>query len=200
MGARSYHHGDLRAALIASAERALQENGAAGINLRELARDIDVSHAAPRRHFKDKHDLLDALAVSGYLRLTAALDEVDDESLPFAQRLTARADAYLRFAAANGALLELMVSRKHRPDTNAELPAALDRTMRPILQMITEAQERGEIVNEDPEGIALSLGASIHGLAVLVANGAFEADSAVDALETLLRHLLRGLTPPQAAS
>ena len=57
--ARRYHHGDLRSALLRSAECALREKGAAALSLRELARDLGVSHAAPGRHFKDKQALLD---------------------------------------------------------------------------------------------------------------------------------------------
>ncbi|MGW6306156.1 hypothetical protein ACWFRQ_29020 [Streptomyces niveus] len=41
--------------------------------MRELARDLDVSHAAPSRHFKDRQALLDALALVGYERMTAVM-------------------------------------------------------------------------------------------------------------------------------
>src|ERR687893_516154 len=69
----SYHHGNLRAALLASAEEAL----AAGedLSLRELARRVGVSHAAPRRHFPDKQALLDALAEEGFDRLGRELSQ-----------------------------------------------------------------------------------------------------------------------------
>ena len=69
--ARTYHHGNLRAALLARAEEAL----AAGedLSLRELARRAGVCHAAPRRHFADKQALLDALAEDGFERLGALL-------------------------------------------------------------------------------------------------------------------------------
>ena len=69
---RTYHHGNLRAALLEEAERAL----AAGedLSLRELARRAGVSHAAPRRHFADKQALLDALATDGFERLGRELD------------------------------------------------------------------------------------------------------------------------------
>ena len=67
---RPYHHGDLRSALLAAAERTLRDKGtSASLSLRELARDIGVSHAAPGRHFKDKQALLNALALVGYCLL-----------------------------------------------------------------------------------------------------------------------------------
>ena len=65
--ARPYHHGNLRPALLGAAERALARGRE--LSLRELAREIGVSHAAPRRHFADKQALLDALALDGFERL-----------------------------------------------------------------------------------------------------------------------------------
>ncbi|MBW3550170.1 MAG: lipid IV(A) 3-deoxy-D-manno-octulosonic acid transferase [Proteobacteria bacterium] len=58
--ARPYHHGNLRSALMEAAERALERGGVQALSLRELAREIGVSHAAPRRHFPDRQALLDA--------------------------------------------------------------------------------------------------------------------------------------------
>src|SRR5919108_3231019 len=82
--ARAYHHGNLRSALLESAERTLAQRGVGELSLRELAREVGVSHAAPRRHFPDKQALLDALAVSGFERLgermTAAIAEAGPDA------------------------------------------------------------------------------------------------------------------------
>src|ERR687894_2671163 len=77
---RPYHHGSLRPALLAAAEKALDRGGVQALSLRELAREIGVSHAAPRRHFADKQALLDALAQEGFARLGAALDATDAQA------------------------------------------------------------------------------------------------------------------------
>ena len=66
---RPYHHGNLRGALLDAAERTVRERGVQALSLRELAREIGVSHGAPRRHFPDRQALLDALAESGFERL-----------------------------------------------------------------------------------------------------------------------------------
>src|ERR1700722_17630556 len=71
--ARPYHHGNLRTALLAAAEQTVRERGVQDLSLRELAREIGVSHGAPRRHFPDRQALLDALAESGFERLGAEL-------------------------------------------------------------------------------------------------------------------------------
>src|ERR1035437_9150796 len=70
---RPYHHGSLRTALLAHAERTVRERGVQDLSLRELAREIGVSHGAPRRHFPDRQALLDALAEAGFARLGTAL-------------------------------------------------------------------------------------------------------------------------------
>src|SRR5688572_681019 len=99
---RTYHHGNLRATLLGHAERVLDEGGE--LSLRELARRAGVSHAAPRRHFPDKQELLDALALDGFRRLRAQLDV----ALASEDPMLAWAQTYVRFATEHAALLDLM--------------------------------------------------------------------------------------------
>src|SRR4051794_35531942 len=107
--ARPYHHGNLRSTLLSAAERTLASGGVAALSLRELARQVGVSHAAPRRHFAHKQALLDALAEEGFVRLGGELrDAMDASDGSFDARLRAFAHAYVRFATEHGALLELM--------------------------------------------------------------------------------------------
>ena len=112
---RPYHHGSLRDALLSAAERTLRAQGQDELSLRELARQIGVSHAAPRRHFRDRQALLDALSITGFERLgaklEAAIEAADDD---FASRLHDAVGAFVRFATQDAALLELMFSTKHR--------------------------------------------------------------------------------------
>lgn len=192
---RPYHHGDLRAALLKSAERTLREKGVGALSLRELARDVGVSHAAPGRHFKDKQALLDALALDGYDRLDAALSGADRPGLSFEERMTALARAYLGFAVDHPELLELMFARKHDPDSSAQLAGAVDRSLGSLTRTMAEAQERGEIVAGDPERITMVAAASLHGLAALIASCALDADEAMAGLEEHVHLLLHGLRP-----
>ncbi len=193
---RPYHHGDLRAALLRSAERTLREKGVGALSLRELARETGVSHAAPGRHFKDKQALLDALALDGYERMNQALAAAGDRpGLSFEERMTALARAYLGFAVEHPELLELMFARKHHPDSSAQLAAAVDQSFGSFTALIADAQERGEIVQGDPEHITLVAAASLHGLAALIASCALEADEALAGLDEHVRLLLHGLRP-----
>ncbi|MEU0335785.1 TetR/AcrR family transcriptional regulator [Streptomyces sp. NPDC006193] len=192
---RRYHHGDLRAALLRSAERTLREKGAGALSLRELARDLGVSHAAPGRHFKDKQALLDALALDGYERLAAALEAADRPEAALEQRLTGLAKAYVGFAVENAALLELMFTRKHDPEASAQLADAVDRSVGAFMRLVADAQARGEIVAGDPERVTLVAASSLHGLAAFAANGSIPPEQVLTGLDEHVHHLLHGLAP-----
>lgn len=192
---RPYHHGDLRAALLARAERTLRERGSAALSLRELARDTGVSHAAPGRHFKDKQALLDALALSGFERLNQTLAAADLPDAALEPRLTSLARAYVTFAVANPELLELMYSRKHDPDIGTELAAAAELSLGSFVLLVTDAQRRGEIVQGDPETVTLTAAAGIHGLAALATNGSLRPEAVLAGLERHIHLMLYGLKP-----
>ena len=113
---RPYHHGNLRSELLSCAERALSAGGLAQLSLRDLARQVGVSHAAPRRHFADKQALLDALAQDGFERLGRELRAASEGAgEDFEARLAALAGAYVRFATRHAALLEPPARRPSPP-------------------------------------------------------------------------------------
>jgi AcrR family transcriptional regulator len=71
----SYHHGDLRSALLQRAEEVIAANGVDGVRLSVLAKDLGVSHGAPARHFKDRNALLAALALRALATLKSYIAE-----------------------------------------------------------------------------------------------------------------------------
>jgi AcrR family transcriptional regulator len=192
---RPYHRGDLRAALLTRAEETLREKGPTGLSLRELARDLGVSHAAPSRHFKDKQALLDALALSGFERLDkmiAVARQGAGES--FAEQLDAMARAYVDFALANAALLDLMYSIKHAPEASEAVRAAVQRWAEQVIDLIGDGQRRGE-VREGPWGrVALPVFTALHGYASMAVSDALPPETKLD---DVITYLLRGCAPDQ---
>lgn len=91
-----YHHGNLRQALVSTALRVVAEEGVEALSLRELARRLGVSHAAPAHHFPDRTALLVALAGDGFVHLGAALRAA--EAPAAGVRLAAAGRAFLGFA------------------------------------------------------------------------------------------------------
>ncbi|MET8640934.1 TetR/AcrR family transcriptional regulator [Streptomyces sp. NPDC004096] len=193
---RRYHHGDLRAALLAGAEETLREKGPAALSLRELARDLGVSHAAPSRHFKDKQALLDALALVGFDRITQSMTaalEAAGES--FADRLAAGARSYVDFAVANAELLDLMYSIKHTPEASEELGAASQQWTEQMLSLIVEGQRRGEVREGPLERVGIGVFSTLHGYATLAASDSLPEEMRGEDLDELVAYILRGCAP-----
>jgi AcrR family transcriptional regulator len=193
---RPYHHGNLRAALLDAAEQTLEERGARELSLRELAREVGVSHGAPRRHFADKQALLDALAQDGFERLGGAMQGALDTAGPdFDARLAALARAYVAFATEHAALLELMFAGKHRPGAGEGLREAAERAFAAPLALILAGQAAGEVVPGDPEAVATVAFAAMQGLAALVNSGMVDAAGLHGVVADAAERLVLGLRP-----
>src|ERR1700744_312465 len=188
---RPYHHGNLREALLLQAMTTLREGGVEGLSLRELARPVGVSHAAPRPHVPARQALLDALAVEGFRRLGEALtaagagDGGDPDFEPTLQRC---AHAYVTFAVTDAALLELMFAGKHTETVDD----AAEEAFGPILELIIRGQDEGVFEVGDPERVGLMLLSTIHGIASLRSAGMVGAEQLDWLVDDATAHFLRG--------
>lgn len=195
MPERPYHHGSLRAALLERAEKTLRADGADALSLRQLARDVGVSHAAPSRHFKDRQALLDALALAGFDRLTTALEQAARGGRTFRGRARAMAAAYVEFATTEAELLNVMFAGKHSPDASAELVAAGKRLGEATLGIVEGGQRSGDVRPGDPERITFVMLAAVHGFASLAASGMVPAADSRRVLGDVVDTVARGLEP-----
>jgi AcrR family transcriptional regulator len=192
MSERPYHHGALREALLEQAERTVRERGADALSLRELAREVGVSHGAPRRHFPDRQALLDAVAEAGFERLGAELrSALARAGEDFEPRLRATAAAYVRFATRDPALLELMFAGKHDDPTGA-LHEAAERAFAVMLELIAQGQAEGALEPGEPERVGLILFATIQGIASLVNAQMIAAEQLGELVADSVAHFLRG--------
>ena len=195
---RPYHHGDLRAALLAHAEDTLRTSGVEGLSLRELAREVGVSHGAPRRHFQDKAALLDALAVDGFARLDDSLTRASEiGTRTFVATLADVAVAYVRFATDNPALVDLMFTSKHQTDASAELQQAAAACIARVIALVKLGQSMGELVEGDLPSIALVLFATLQGIAALTNTNMIDRMALDELTEYAVDSLLAGLVPRQ---
>ncbi|MGW7546445.1 TetR/AcrR family transcriptional regulator [Streptomyces sp. NPDC054770] len=193
---RPCRHGDLRAALLVRAEETLRERGVAALSLRELARDLDVSHNAPNRHFKDRQALLDALAQGGYERMTEAmLASQAGAGESCRKRLEAVVRAYVGFSLDNAALLDLMCSIKHDAHASAALLEAARRWSGLIEDLMLEGQRQGEVREGPLEWIGVPVFATLHGFADPAATGMLAPEIAERGLDEVIAFILRGCAP-----
>ncbi|WP_437595645.1 TetR/AcrR family transcriptional regulator [Sorangium sp. So ce590] len=177
---RPYHHGDLRRAVLEEALALIEAQGNASFTLREVARRIGVSHAAPYRHFADKRALMTELAVQASAALgaqiSAALEEAGGE---LRARFLAAGFAYVRFALEHPAPFLVMYSG----EVNVEDPrvaAATSQNLGVLLGFIEEAQRAGAFPPGDPMALAVPIWAMHHGLATLAAAGALSKAGPVE--------------------
>lgn len=161
----SYHHGDLKAVILAEAATLVAERGADGISLRELARAAGVSHAAPAHHFTDRRGLFTALAAEGFRLLAAALTDARPQFIDAAK-------AYVRFALDHPGHYQVMFDKSLYDDTDADLIAAaaaagaeLDRGVGTLADPKAKA---------DTAGAALAAWSLVHGFSLLWLNGAID--------------------------
>jgi AcrR family transcriptional regulator len=195
VSSRPYHHGNLRAALLEQAERTVAGGGAHALSLRELAREIGVSHAAPRRHFADRQALLDALAEEGFERLGDELQRaVAGAGRSFGPRLHALSRAYIGFATRHPALLELMFAGKER-DGAGRVREAADQVMAIALAVFAEAQADGALPAGDPGRVAMVAFATLQGLAAMANGGMIDSAPVDEVVTDAIDQLLDGLRP-----
>jgi AcrR family transcriptional regulator len=172
---KPYHHGDLRNALVEAGLDLLATEGIAGFNLRRVAQQAGVSHAAPYRHFEDKQALIAAIAEEGFHKLVAHLQAAVDEAPDNArEQLHAMGLAYVRFALDNPDQLRLMFSGTEiERERYPSLYAASKRAFHLLTGLITRGQQAGTIVFGSLEEQALVVWSTIHGLAILLVENQF---------------------------
>jgi AcrR family transcriptional regulator len=170
MDDKSYHHGNLRAALIEAGLSALERQSTAELSLRALAREVGVSANAAYRHFTDKDDLLAALATEGFKRFAAHQTQAATSQTDPLLARKAAAQAYIAFARDNPALFRLMFGQFLSARQHAELKSAAEFAFHGLLH--GTAQELGEPPeSEHARLVAVARWGLVHGLSHLLLDG-----------------------------
>ena len=168
----SYHHGDLRAAVLAAAEKILEKEGIEALTLRAVARAVGVSHTAPKNHFGDLEGLLSELAAVGYRRYGAALASAMNEAgIDPRARMREIGRAYVGFARQHPGMFLLMF-RGERLDMNRPALSELIQDTRRALREATAAVASANAL--PPLQLAARATASwalAHGFAMLLIDG-----------------------------
>jgi AcrR family transcriptional regulator len=162
-----YHHGDLRRALVDVSVELVEADGAAALSLREVARRLGVSHAAPGHHFADRSALLAAVAARGFEELADAMQRASESAGCGADRLNATGVGYVEFAARHPLLFRAMFGAEIAGVTgDAELARATARAFDVLVSAVREALG----ASADPARVRVTITAAwslVHGLATL---------------------------------
>lgn len=167
--ARTYHHGDLKRALIDAGLELLDRGGVEAVSVRAAARVVGVSHAAPQRHFPDLQAFLAAIAAACYAQLAAEMEEATLRPQTPLDRLRAAGLAYVSFAASRPNRFKALTHPLIEPrSAHPDLAAASAKAFAVLESAISEAQADGALAKRDGAVVALAAWSTVHGLAALV--------------------------------
>ena len=198
---QSYHHGDLRNALIIAAVELIGELGPDQFTMVDAARLAGVSNAAPYRHFKDKDELLQAVSDLGFLGLTEQIAQVaQQQGLGSIDTIIALGDTYVEYVTSRPQFYELMwgnVSTGIDAPNDAELKSS---GFYVLVEAVNAWGEIEQVVIEDPVQIATYLWAMVHGLSSLTLHNHIDrfvpGANVKDMLRSTTETFLNGLRTP----
>ena len=173
-GETPYHHGDLHEALLKAAVQVLERDGLPGLTLRAVAREANVSHAAPTHHFGDLTGLLSELAAIGFRQFGAAMADARASAATLPERGTASAKAYIAYAQAHPGMYGLMFRSERLDYSRPSLREASEASFAGLARGV--GASRQEEISE--ESLSLNQAAAIasawslvHGFTMLLLDG-----------------------------
>jgi len=155
----TYHHGDLRTAILRSASKILEKEGLAKLSLREAARRAGVSHNAPYRHFPDREHLLAGIAAEGFAMLGEAMKRSAGKAM---------GAAYVRFALEHPQRFRLMFGGALAIGKHPVLREAAERAFRPVVDSF-----RPHASEQQAQIAAAASWSLVHGMSHLLLDGHF---------------------------
>jgi len=167
---KTYHHGDLKNALIEAGADILSKEGVSALSLRKVAQKAGVSHAAPYAHFADKQALIAAISTEGYKKLYEQIAQVAEQyrSEPL-RRLVESSWAYVQFALDEPDHFKVTLSGMIKKEQ--DYPAFVEiarQTFSLVVKIVTQCQQAGILRQGAPDLTAVSVWAQIHGFVTLL--------------------------------
>jgi AcrR family transcriptional regulator len=170
---RPYHHGDLRMAVLAAAEKIVERDGVDALTLRAVARAVDVSHTAPKNHFGSLEGLLSELAAVGYCRMGETLARaMDAAGTDPRTRMRAMGRAYVGFGRAYPGLFLLMYRGERLDMTRPALRDAVESTRQALRNAaMSNVHQVKPLLPLQITASAIASWSLVHGFAMLLLDG-----------------------------
>lgn len=185
---KSYHHGDLKIAIIQKTVEIIQIKGEVNFTLREIAAVLNVSHTAVYRHFNSKQDLLSYIAEEGFHNLChqfeMELKKVRSSRMKFKSLIR----TYIQFALLNSGHYRSMFHHELRCDNSQrpELEVAGMNAFNHLMEVYQSGVKDQVFRKDKPEIMARSIWSAIHGFSILLLDGQFQSLQNKEAIEEAL--------------
>ena len=170
---KTYHHGDLKNALIEAGVEILAKDGVSGLSLRKVASRAGVSHAAAYAHFVDKQALIAAISTEGFRQLYKRVSAVAEEyKTKPSRQLVEAAWAYVQFAMDDRDRFKVMFSGVLEKEK--EYPEFVTESQRnfQLVKRVVEANQASGVLRSGPSDlVALSAWGIVHGFVMLLLEG-----------------------------
>jgi AcrR family transcriptional regulator len=183
----TYHHGDLRGALVQAALAEAEQGGPEAISIKALAKKLGVSQPAPYRHFADREALLAAVTAEAFRQFSAVLREAIRKPSK-RSKLSRFAQATLSFGLRRNGIYRLMFASRTMAcaTKDSELHAAAMETLALLLEAL-EAPAVGLL----RERYALQIWAAVHGVVMLAEQGLLTGKIANISREELVEDMVQ---------
>lgn len=183
----SYHHGDLRSALIEAATRLVQDTGPEQFSMTDACREAGVSKAAPYRHFSNKEDLLQAVSEEGFVRLFHQLQTSTQDKTPGSNdRISAIGLAYIAFAVQEPAIFKLMFGNSISLVNKDKGPEDEHPAFEVLMgEVVTRTRHRKK---EHLMRVARPLWTLVHGASMLTIDNSYQKIDADGDIDEMVRH------------
>lgn len=189
----AYHHGDLRQALLQATEELLESSGLEHFTLREVARQVGVSHGAPAHHFGDARGLLSEFTAQSFNDMAAEMGRRRARAASGGfEQLIATGTAYVLYALAHRARFQLMFRSDRLDWTRESLAEAGAKAYGHLVECTTRiSTEAGAPEHLLQQKIALAW-STVHGFATLLIDNTKFAEQ-VDGDAAIALALLRDM-------
>jgi len=173
MASTTYHHGDLKNALIQAGVDILARDGLGGLSLRKVAKQAGVSHTAPYAHFKDKQALIAAISTEGFKQLHSQIESVKKTYRAKPETLLIEtAWAYVQFALNEPDRFKLMFSSVLEKEKEyPEFVEISQDNFQQLVEIVELCQQANILKDGESDLIALSVWGTVHGFVSLLLEG-----------------------------
>lgn len=192
---KSYHHGNLRRALLDEALATIRADGVDALTLREIGSRIGVSRTALYRHFADKQALLAAVATEGFRTLRLQLVQAWAEGGRDGAAFKAMGRAYIRFAIDNPSHYRVMFGSFVDPEgQQAELVTEGQGAFQALVDALAKLKSDNAVRGDDADLMARFVWSVVHGVARLGIDGQLPQTAIEELAEYAVERLVTGIT------